>query len=112
VPAPPFPFVGRARELAALRESLDRAAQGEGGIVLVAAEAGGGKTRLVRELAREAAARGSLVLYGASDAVVSTPYGPMREWLEFLARSLDSETLHGWLGECAGPLSRLVPELG
>ena len=53
---------------------------------LLAGEAGGGKTRLVRELALEAAARGVLVLYGAPDAVVSTPYQPLREWLEFLLR--------------------------
>ena len=112
VPESPFPFVGRAHELAALRASLERTEQGEGGVVLVAAEAGGGKTRLVRELAHEAGARGALVLYGASDAVVSTPYGPLREWLEFLERAVAAETLAAWLGDDAGPLSRLVPELG
>ena len=80
--------------------------------MLLAGEAGGGKTRLVRELAHEAAARGVLVLYGASDAAVSTPYQPLREWLEFLLRA--SATPTRW-AECLGGrgelLARLVPEL-
>jgi DNA-binding CsgD family transcriptional regulator/tetratricopeptide (TPR) repeat protein len=42
------PLVGRAVELEALRAALDRAADGQPGAVLVAAEAGGGKSRLVR----------------------------------------------------------------
>ena len=113
VPAPPFPFVGRAGELATLRALLERAEGGEGGLVLLAGEAGGGKTRLVRELAHEAAARGVLVLYGASDAAVSTPYQPLREWLEFLLRVCDPDALarvprrarrDRWRGSC--PSSR------
>jgi MoxR-like ATPase len=47
------PLVGRAPELAALREALATASDGTPGAVLVAGEAGVGKTRLVRELAGE-----------------------------------------------------------
>ena len=112
VPAPAFPFVGRSAELATLRAALDRAERGEGGLVLLGAEAGGGKTRLTRELALEAAARGVLVLYGVSDAVVSTPYQPLREWLEFLARNLEPDVLEACLGERRELVARLVPELG
>jgi DNA-binding SARP family transcriptional activator len=111
VPTPPFPFVGRAEELAALRTLLDRAEAGEGGLVLLAAEAGGGKTRLIRELAHEAAAGGVFVLYGASDAAVITPYQPVREWLGFLLRTCDPDALRECLGAGAGELTRLVPEL-
>ena len=93
MPAPPFPFVGRQAELAGLRALLERAEGGEGGLVLLAGEAGGGKTRLVRELAHEAAARGFLVCYGASDAAVSLPYQPLREWLELLLRVCDPGAL-------------------
>ena len=46
--------------------------------MLVGGEAGSGKSRLVREFAAEAAARGALVLYGACDAVVRAPYGAVR----------------------------------
>jgi tetratricopeptide (TPR) repeat protein len=112
VPAPAFPFVGREEELATLRAALDRAEHGEGGLVLLAAEAGGGKTRLARELALDAAARGVLVLYGVSDAVVSTPYQPLREWLEFLARVLEPDVLETCLGKRRELVARLVPELG
>jgi DNA-binding SARP family transcriptional activator len=111
VPASPFPFVGRAGELARLRALLERAEAGEGGVVLVAGEAGSGKTRLVRELAREAASRGVLVLYGVSDAAVTTPYQPLQEWLEFALRAADPETLREGLGGTGGALVRLVPEL-
>jgi DNA-binding SARP family transcriptional activator len=110
VPASPFPFAGRARELATLRALLKRAEAGEGSLVLLAGEAGAGKTRLVRELSHEAAARGVLVLYGASDAAVSTPYQPLREWLGFLLRVGDPTALGECLGD-RGELARLVPEL-
>ena len=110
VPTPPFPFVGRSAELAALRSLLGRAEAGEGGVVLLAGEAGSGKTRLVRELAHEAAARSVLVCYGASDAAVRTPYEPLREWFEFLLRVCDPPALQECLGAGA-TLARLVPEL-
>ena len=64
----------------------------------------------MQELAREAAARGALVLYGASDAAVSTPYQPLREWLEFLLRNCDADTLEKCLAGSA-VLARLGPEL-
>src|SRR5262249_40868524 len=76
----PFPFVGRDKELAALRSALALAERGEGGqVVLVSGEAGGGKTRLARELAHEAADRGTLVLYGSAHADVNMPYQPFVE---------------------------------
>jgi DNA-binding SARP family transcriptional activator len=109
VPEPPFPFVGRDAELAALRTLLERAGRGEGGFVLLSGEPGAGKTRLLREFAHEAAARGMLVLYGISDATVTTPYQPLREWLEFLLHVADPKVLRECRGE--GTLARLVPEL-
>jgi DNA-binding SARP family transcriptional activator len=109
VPEPAFPFVGRADELATLRAALDRAGRGRGSVALIGAEAGGGKTRLVRELALDATA---LVLYGTSDAVVTTPYQPLREWLELLARVLEPAALEDALSGRRGLVARLVPELG
>ena len=48
-----------------------------GGLLLIAGEAGIGKTALVMDGAREAAARGALVLIGACDDLAQTsPYGP------------------------------------
>jgi DNA-binding CsgD family transcriptional regulator/tetratricopeptide (TPR) repeat protein len=106
-----FPFVGRAAELEALR-SLMPSAEGEGRrLVLVGGEAGSGKSRLVREFATTAADDGALVLYGACDAVVRTPYGPFVEALDHLSRVLDTAELSAALGATGGELTRLLPEL-
>ena len=51
------PYVGRAEERALLRQAVDRALGGVGGVALIAGEAGLGKTRLVDEIAVEARAR-------------------------------------------------------
>ncbi len=110
--APPFPFVGRAKELETLRGLFALAESGAGGqVALVGGEPGGGKTRLARELVHDASERGALVLYGASDAVVSAPYQPFVEALEFLVRVCDRNVLKECLGAGGGELTRLLPEL-
>ncbi len=82
-----------------------------GRLALVGGEAGSGKSRLVRELAHELASEGVLVLYGACDAVVQTPYRPFAEALDQLVRSTDPDVLRADLGGAGGELSRLVPDL-
>ena len=77
---------------------------------MLAGEAGGGKTRLARELAHEVCDRGALVLYGTSDAAVRIPYEPLRQWLEYLLRVCEPSELRECLGDGA-ILARLVPEL-
>jgi DNA-binding SARP family transcriptional activator/predicted ATPase len=57
-------LVGREAEMARLRESLGDAWAGRGRVVGVIGEAGVGKTRLVAEIAAEAAGRGARVLLG------------------------------------------------
>src|SRR5262245_12775972 len=74
---PCFPFVGRPRELATLRSLMPRADAEGRRIALIGGEPGSGKSRLVREFAGEAADSGGLVLYGACDADVRTPYRPV-----------------------------------
>jgi len=60
------PFVGRADELASLDRILGGLDSGWPGAIEVAGELGIGKTRLLRELAARAGARGYLVLSGAA----------------------------------------------
>ena len=67
-------------------------------MALIGGEAGSGKTRLARELAHEAAERGTLVLYGAAYADVNAPYQPFVEALEFLVRVSDPGALDESIG--------------
>ena len=106
-----FPFVGRTAELERLRTLVPRA-EGEGRrVVLLGGEPGSGKSRLAREFAGEAAREGALVLYGACDAVVQTPYGPFVEALDYLTRTADPAELRTALGTGGGELTRLLPDL-
>jgi DNA-binding CsgD family transcriptional regulator len=108
---PSSPFVGRLRELATLAALVPRADAEPRRIVLVGGEAGSGKSRLVREFAHAAASEDVLVLYGACDAVVRTPYRPFVEALDQLIRASDPETLRADLGTAGGELARLLPDL-
>jgi len=56
-------FVGRQRELAVLRASLDDAMAGSGSVVVVGGEPGVGKTRFVQEFALYAHLRGAGVVW-------------------------------------------------
>jgi predicted ATPase len=106
-------FVGREPELRVLGERLERALAGTGGLVLVAGEAGIGKTRMLGEFALTARERGALTLWGSSfEGDWHPPYGPWLEVLEDAVRSLDADRLRQALGRGAPVLARLLPELG
>ena len=77
------PLVGREREVHSLSEALDRAGHGQPGAVLVAGDAGVGKTRLLGELTFRATAGGATVLVGHCLDVggVGLPYLPFTEAL-------------------------------
>jgi DNA-binding CsgD family transcriptional regulator/tetratricopeptide (TPR) repeat protein len=76
-------FVGRARELLELERALAATHAGSGATVVLAGEAGIGKTRLVSELASRARAAGFDVLIGRAIDLVGTelPYQPFVEAL-------------------------------
>jgi DNA-binding CsgD family transcriptional regulator/tetratricopeptide (TPR) repeat protein len=86
-------FVGRIRELGQLERALEATHAGSGATVLVAGEAGIGKTRLASELARRAREAGFEVLLGRAIDLVGTelPYQPFVEALRPLGepRQLD-----------------------
>jgi DNA-binding CsgD family transcriptional regulator len=77
-------FVGRAAELAQLEHALETARAGDGSTVLVAGEAGIGKSRLAAEATQRARNSGFDVLLGRSIDLVGTelPYQPFVEALE------------------------------
>ena len=76
-------FVGRAGELRQLGRTLDAAHAGHGTTVLLAGEAGAGKTRLGSEVAARARGAGFEVLLGRSIDLIGTelPYQPFAEAL-------------------------------
>ena len=87
--APPLtPLVERDAERANLRRAVDEARAGRGSLVLVAGEAGVGKSRLVAEVAREAEARGMRVLTGhCVESEGAAPYLPYVEMIEQAVRN-------------------------
>ncbi len=106
-----YPFVGRSAELETLRSLIPRA-EGEGRrAAMIGGEPGSGKSRLVREFSGVAAEDGALVLYGACDAVVRSPYGPFVEALDHLSRVCEPNELRAALGPGGGELTRLLPDL-
>ncbi|MGH2792682.1 MAG: ATP-binding protein, partial [Actinomycetota bacterium] len=105
-------LVGRQQELAALRAVLDAG----GGVAIVSGEAGIGKSRLVREFANEAVARGRLDLWARPEEVAQPgPYAMIVDLLESIAErgggSLKTEAraLVSELTRSDGDGSRPVP---
>ncbi len=107
-------LVGRAKELAQLGAALERARAGSPAAVLVAGEAGVGKTRLVSEFAAKATATGASVLAGGCAALVEAElaYAPLAEALRGLLQRLEPAAVTGLLAGDRGELARLLPELG
>jgi predicted ATPase len=107
-------LVGRDAEVARLQAAIERAAAGQPATVLVAGEAGIGKTRLVAEVLGHAAGLGAVALAGGcldvGDGVLA--YAPVVEALRPLARLLGPAELERVLDGAGQELARLVPELG
>jgi ATP/maltotriose-dependent transcriptional regulator MalT len=84
-------FVGRARELAELERAMDDARAGRGAAMLVAGDAGIGKSRLVSELVGRAQATGFVVFLGHSIDLAGTdlPFHPFVEALRPLGQRWD-----------------------
>src|SRR5215211_225759 len=107
-------LVGRDAEVAQLRAALELAAAGRPATVVVAGEAGVGKTRLVAQLLGEAAGRGAVALTGGcldvGEGVLA--YAPLVEALRPLPSVTEPAELERVLGGARAELARLVPELG
>ena len=113
-------FVGRSSELTDLAGALDRATHGraEGATqgwattVLVAGEAGIGKTRLLEELGQLAGDRSVPVLWGRATNEEGAPaFWPWRQVLRTWVAGSDPDAARALLGEGADGLARIAPEL-
>ena len=100
-------LIGRERELQVLSDRLDRAAVGEGGLVLVAGEAGAGKTSLA-EAAVTACAL--FLLRGVVSDRGRAPYAPIVTALRAYDRIVPGAL--GGSGHLSSHLAVLLPELG
>jgi DNA-binding CsgD family transcriptional regulator len=100
-------LIGRATEREHLQNALERARLGSGGLVLLAGEAGVGKTRLADEVAEES---GAPVLRGSANEGATAPYGlvvaALRTYMRSSPNRLDD------IGPLRPHLALLLPELG
>ena len=104
-------FVGRTAGLDRVAGVLRQAALGEPAVVLVAGEAGVGKSRFVAELPAGRAPAGARVLAGQCNGFApgSLPYAPIAGALRQLLRA--SEEDDDLPGEAAQAVGLLLPEL-
>lgn len=100
------PLVGRASEISELTEALERARDGSGALVLLAGEAGVGKS----SLAQEAVSAIQSPLWGAASEGATAAYGPVVAALRSRLRT-QPDALAG-CGPLLPHLALLLPELG
>ncbi len=107
------PLVGRTPQLATLRTAVDAARRGSGATVVVAGEAGIGKTRLVDELLATIGADGTLVARGqcADSGSGPVPYAGLEGVVRDVVDALGpAETLLA-AGPAADALGAVAPGL-
>jgi tetratricopeptide (TPR) repeat protein len=110
-------FIGREAELAEFRTALDDARRGRGRLFLLSGEPGIGKTRLAEEVAREAATRGMLVVWGRCWEGAGAPaYWPWIQVVRGCLGSLDSSQRRSMLeaehaSSIVDTVGQIVPEI-
>lgn len=103
-------FVGRERELDALRQALADATAGQGRLVLLPGSAGIGKTRTAEELATIARGRGASVVWGRCYEGEGAPaFWPWSELIRAYAEPLPPAALVAQLGGGAAAIAQVVP---
>jgi len=108
-------LVGRDEQMAALEAAFASARQGGPSAVLLGGEAGVGKSRLVSEFGRTAAAAGARVLAGGCLELGTDglPFAPFTAVLRDLVHEMGADAVASMLpGRTTRGLARLLPELG
>ena len=106
-------LVGREDELSTLEDALLAACRGEGSVVVLAGDAGMGKSRLCAELADRAERIGATVLEGScSEADIALPYLPFLEAIGNYLSAAESAKVRERLGVHVHELSKVFPQLG
>ena len=108
--APPVDFVGRENEWLALNHAWEQIRQGQSRTLMIRAEAGGGKTRLVQEWAKTLPAE--VFYYGPCyESSRNLAYQPWLPVLDDLHKRLDPASLAALPTPWRITLARLVPGL-
>jgi DNA-binding CsgD family transcriptional regulator len=107
-------FAGREAELTVLASALGDAADGLPRMVLVGAEAGGGKSRLVGEFAAGLGSRALVLVGGCVElSAAGLPSAPFTAALRQLVRQRGAAEVSALLGtRDTGELAGLLPEFG
>ncbi|MFD3522580.1 ATP-binding protein [Streptomyces sp. NPDC058653] len=103
-------LIGRDHPAGVLRAEIARATDSHGGLVLIAGEAGIGKTTLVTAAAQEARQRGALVLGGSCWEGSAPGYWPWVQVVRGLRRGLDETEWTKAERAAGGRLSVLLGE--
>ncbi len=110
-------FVGRRSELGVLRGHVEAARDGRGGLVLVEAPSGGGKSRLLEEIGRAGAESGMWVLHGGGvDQAAARPFQLIDGVVGDIVRAAERDdalrtALAERLGDDAGAACAAMPAL-
>ena len=105
-------FVGRSEELGTLQNALERVIGDEGEIILVAGEAGIGKTRMSEEFLRYASAQGVRTLWGRCYEGDGAPaYWPWVQVVRSYMEGRSTAELRTVMGPGAADIARIAPEL-
>lgn len=106
-------MIGRQSELDRLEHALEHARASEGRVLLLAGDAGVGKSRLIREfIARARAAGGFDLLEGRCyDEDPATPYGPFVDAIRAAIRAHGPEAIARSCDPWTDDIARLLPEL-
>ncbi len=110
-------FVGREAELASLMSMVEEVRAGGSGLVLLEADSGGGKTRLLSEVASQASSTGLLLLQGQGVAETGArPFEVLHGFAEDLVSHASDDDL--WdsirkgVGDGAPAIAQVLPPLG
>jgi DNA-binding CsgD family transcriptional regulator len=105
------PFVGRVSELRVADRCLSEALDGRGGVLLIAGEAGIGKTSLAELVGDRARGHGAPVVWGRCVVAEGAPaFWPWRQVLRGCLATAARDVL-AWSGADLADLADLVPEL-
>ena len=109
---PEVGIVGRLGELEVLHSSLKRVSAGDGReLILIAGEAGVGKTTIAAMLARNAHRQGACVLFGRCQEETGAPYQPFSEALGSYVTTAPDELLASHVDVYGPNLGLMIPAL-